>query len=147
VETPKTQSFIMCTVPKVACSSFRKLLNAVIRHPDKPAAKTWDQIMSAHFDIYPTVWHYQKRHHNLTTTHPSFILGRNPYVRVLSGFLNKMVMDPTVKEPHDMYTLRDTNRALGRPEDKPFDATKQSFSHFLKLLKQNGAVVRPAPVQ
>jgi Sulfotransferase family len=140
VETPHTSTFVMCTVPKVACSSFRKLLNTAIRYPDPAAQKTWDQIMDAHLDTYPTVWHYRKRHHNLTETHPSFTLGRNPYVRVLSGFLNKMVVDPNPSEPHDMYTLKSTNRALGKPETFSFAATRKSFAEFLDLLKQAGTV-------
>jgi Sulfotransferase family len=140
VESPASASFIMCTVPKVACSSFRKLINTIIRWPDPPEASTWDQIMKAHFDYYPTVWHFRRRTPNLARTHPSFTLGRNPYIRVLSGFLNKMVIDPTVKEDHDMYTLQDTNRALGREESKPFEATPDSFGEFLRLLKVNGAV-------
>ena len=96
--------------------------------------------MAAHFDQYPTVWHYRKRHHNLTNTHPSFILGRNPYVRVLSGFLNKMVIDPKPKEPHDMQTLRDTNRALGRVSNSSFAPTVESFAHFLDLLEERGTI-------
>ena len=141
VETPFTSSFIMCTVPKVACSSFRKLLNTVIRSPDPAEASTWDQIMKAHFDFYPTVFHYKAPElHNLSQTHPSFILGRSPYVRVLSGFLNKMVFDPNVKEPHDMYNFHDTNRALGRPIDKQFRATRESFTNFLRLLEKAGTV-------
>jgi hypothetical protein len=140
VETPYTSSFIMCTVPKVACSSFRKLLNTIIRSPDPAEATTWDQIMKAHFDFYPTMWHYVHRHGNITASHPSFILGRNPYVRVLSGFLNKMVIDPKANEPHDMFNMQDTNEALGRPKNQEFQATRESFSEFVRLVSQRGTV-------
>ena len=141
VETPVTSKFIMCTVPKVACSSFRKLLNTLIRWPDPAETKTWDQIMKAHFDYYSTVWHYKHRHHNITQTHPSFILGRNPYVRVLSGFLNKMVIDKTLNEAHDMWNMKDTNKALGiTPEDTSWEPTIESYTQFIKKLQKAGTV-------
>lgn len=35
--------------------------------------------------------------------YPSFIMGRNPYIRLLSGFLNKMVRDG---QKGDAWTMR-----------------------------------------
>jgi hypothetical protein len=138
VESPDAANFIMCTVPKVACSSFRKLLNTVIRSPDPAEPTTWDQIMKAHFDYYPTVWHYTQTHGNLTDTYPTFTVGRNPYVRLLSGFLNKMVFNPHANEPHDAVNLRDVNLGFGRHPDAFFWGTRESFSQFIDLLIKKG---------
>jgi hypothetical protein len=138
VESPDIAPFVMCTVPKVACSSFRKLLNTVIRSPDPAEPTTWDQIMKAHFDYYPSVWHYSYTHGNLTDTYPTFILGRNPYVRILSGFLNKMVFNSHANEPHDAGNMRDVNIALGRLPDAFFQGTRASFEHFIKLVVKTG---------
>lgn len=91
VDHPAIHPFTMCTVPKAGCTSLRRLMHAIIHTPDPQPYNAIEQQQKAHFDPYPTLWHYA----NLTYVEggvvPTFIVGRNPYVRLLSGFLDKMV--------------------------------------------------------
>jgi Sulfotransferase family len=43
-----------------------------------------------HGNYYPTVWHYEQSEGDLSGRLPSFIIGRNPYVRLVSGYLDKL---------------------------------------------------------
>lgn len=102
--------FIMCTVPKAACSNLRKLLFVLLNFfPELPDSTPGNTIPvdpdNVHRNLYPTIWHYRepRPHADLTGLLPSFIVARNPYVRLVSGFLDKMV----VKGPnHDLWNLQ-----------------------------------------
>jgi hypothetical protein len=60
-----------------------------------------------------------------------FVVGRNPYVRLLSGYLDKMVVDG---ERHDWQIMGRVNRDLGLDESEPFEATAEDFAYFVALL-------------
>lgn len=66
---------------------------------------------------------------------PSFIIGRNPYVRVLSGFLDKMVHDPL---RHDQWTYKTTNGNMGLSGDTRWENSVESFKRFVKVLSVTG---------
>lgn len=65
------------------------------------------------------------------------MVGRNPYIRLVSGFLDKMVLD---RDGHDWPIMRHMNEDLGRDPDLPFDATVESFSEFVHLLSKAASV-------
>ena len=46
--------------------------------------------MQVHANYYPTAWHYEQSSEDLSGRLPSFIVGRNPYVKLLSGYLDKL---------------------------------------------------------
>ena len=58
-------------------------------------------------------------------------MGRNPYIRLVSGFLDKMVLD---RGGHDWQTMQQMNTDLGRDANQPFEATAESFAEFVRLL-------------
>jgi hypothetical protein len=101
--------FIMCTIPKAACSNLRKLLLVLLHYSPElpgptPGSKITIDSSSVHKNMYPTIWHYHAPppHTDLTGHLPSFVIARNPYIRLVSGFLDKMV----VKGPgHDLWNL------------------------------------------
>lgn len=65
---------------------------------------------------------------------PKFIIGRHPYTRVLSGFLDKMTW--TQSHGKDWHTLQHVNLQLGREEAELFDATQDGFRDFLIMLSK-----------
>ena len=84
VQRPHVAPFVMCTVPKVACTNLRKLLYAIInyRHerPERGAGFAWP-LGRYHSSAFPTLWHYEHEPYDLSDRYPSFIIARNPYVR------------------------------------------------------------------
>lgn len=62
-------------------------------------------------------------------------MGRNPYVRVLSGFLDKMVNDPL---RHDQWTYKSTNRNMGLDGETRWDNSIESFRKFVRVLAVKG---------
>ena len=176
-------TFAMCTVPKIACTNFRKLLSTVMVHPDPMPTDSFSHFFNPHMWPYPTVWHYEPANAsmqvntgdvpsrssfsaptelsdsipmrlpssipdrlpgshleadvNISTREklpesvPSFIVGRNPYVRVLSGFLDKMVHDPL---RHDQWTYKSTNDNMGLHGETRWENTVESFKNFVKVL-------------
>lgn len=77
----------------------------------------------------------EKRLDRLPDSVPSFMVGRNPYVRVLSGFLDKMVHDPL---RHDQWTYKSTNERLGLHSETRWFNTVLSFQMFVRALVQKG---------
>lgn len=71
----------------------------------------------------------------IPATVPSFIIGRNPYVRLLSGFLDKMTHNP---ELADTYTHGAVNRHLGLPPHALWTPTFSSFHSFVRTLARRG---------
>eukprot|EP00892_Ulva_mutabilis_P003586 jgi/Ulvmu1/159/UM001_0163.1 len=131
VETEEVRNFMMCTVPRAASTNLRSLMNMLIRLPEEPRPSTTDQHWDAQFDIYPTVWHYRMNSHPTYDAYPSFIISRNPYIRLLSAFLNKM----TVPMGQDGYWIvKNVNAALGMPPTKVWQATRPSFHEFVTAL-------------
>jgi hypothetical protein len=122
VQRPYIAPFAMCTVPKAACTSLRKLLYAVIhynRDTPKPGAGFVMSLSDLHGSVYPTIWHYKRPKFDLTDIYPTFIISRNPYVRLVSGFIDKMVVKPEFRvflnntnegesswESHDWWNLQ-----------------------------------------
>ena len=51
-------TFAMCTMPKVACTNFRKLLSLLIRYPEAMPTDSFEQFQNPHTWAYPNVWHY-----------------------------------------------------------------------------------------
>lgn len=67
----------------------------------------------------------------IPVTVPSFIVGRNPYVRLLSGFLDKMAHNPDVA---DTYTHAAVNKHLGLPAAARWAPNPGSFHSFVRTL-------------
>jgi Sulfotransferase family len=97
VQRAGAKPFALATIPKVGCSNLRKLLQVLIKDEPRrralPPSHAWhipsEEIHNIHL---PTVWHYDHEPRvDLSGRLPTFIVGRNPYVRLLSGFLDKMV--------------------------------------------------------
>jgi hypothetical protein len=85
-----------------------------------------------HLAEYPTLYHYDMPD-IIPESFPVFALGRNPYTRVLSGFLDKMTEQS--HRGNDWDTLRMTNIGIGRGEGAGFfEATQDGFREFLQLL-------------
>lgn len=73
------QPFMLCSVPKVACTNLRKLLQAILAKPGAPYDPDPDaQMHLAHFGSFPTLWHYRRANAQVTDTFPSLTVGRNP---------------------------------------------------------------------
>lgn len=66
---------------------------------------------------------------------PKFVVGRHPYIRVLSGFLDKMVW--TDDHGKDWPTLRQVNVRLGRGDEELFEATADGFRDFIMMLSKH----------
>ena len=83
--TPKS-AFTMCTIPKVACSQWRallaRLLNLTNSYKEDPEFP--------HLQIYPNLMHplYGRF---FFEAFPSIVFVRNPYVRFVSYYLDKVV--------------------------------------------------------
>eukprot|EP00892_Ulva_mutabilis_P001468 jgi/Ulvmu1/11321/UM074_0036.1 len=66
---------------------------------------------------------------------PTFIVGRNPYVRVLSGFLDKMVVNA---DRHDQFTHIAVNRHLAFPPHAAWEPSVRDFHSFVRALALRG---------
>ena len=76
---------------------------------------------------YPSLYHFDIPN-PIPSSFPTFVLGRSPYTRLLSGFLDKMTKQD---RGNDMYTLKVTNWAIGRGEFDFYEKTKEDFREFL----------------
>lgn len=155
-------TFAMCTIPKVACTNFRKLLNTIIRHPEPMPTDAFAQFQDPHAWRYPSVFTYEPPASNTTraqrqaastewqlpeseagsTDGPrlpadmqSFIVGRNPYIKVLSGYLDKMVDNP---KRHDQWTYKKVNKHLGVASGTTWPNDVAGFQAFVKKLSAKG---------
>lgn len=81
IETDDVAHFVMCTVPKAGCTLLRSLLFALTR--DTQGGVSFRNSV-VHDTAYPTAWHY-KSETDLVDTYPTFVVGRNPYIRLVSG--------------------------------------------------------------
>ena len=99
VASRNTSPFIMCTVPKAACTDQRKLLRALMVAPRNSSwqmpATARGQAVHAHAGKYSTLWHYQHEAEPLDDRFPSFVVGRNPCA--LSAATCKCVTQCTVR--------------------------------------------------
>jgi Sulfotransferase family len=109
--------FILATIPKVACTNLRKLTQVLIR--DDPYHKTPRKGHSysfrdgsVHNTHLPTVWHYEQPNVDLSGRLPSFLVARNPYVRLLSGFLDKMAIAGGTADTWNRAVRCDLNASL-----------------------------------
>ena len=66
---------------------------------------------------------------------PSFTFGRNPYVRLLSGFRDKMVYNP---QRRDQYTVQQVNAHLGEARRARWADTPAAFRTFVHALSARG---------
>ena len=57
----------------------------------------------------------------------------SPYIRLVSGFLDKMVISP---EGHDWVIMQRVNQDLHRHKNDGFEATPESFKEFVVLMTQ-----------
>ena len=78
VQSGNAAPFMMCTIPKVACTNFRKLLRVLMLHPEPLPKGADEQMWPAHFGVFPTLWQYLHSTTPVSDRYPSFILGRNP---------------------------------------------------------------------
>lgn len=97
IEAENSHPFGMCTIPKSGCTHLRKLMQAMMHYPDPLPYSPKEQQFAAHFWRYVTIWNYDDKY--LTAdVYPSFSVGRNPYARLLSGFLDKMAQASDMKD-------------------------------------------------
>eukprot|EP00892_Ulva_mutabilis_P004367 jgi/Ulvmu1/2301/UM013_0149.1 len=66
---------------------------------------------------------------------PTFAIGRNPYLRLLSGFRDKMVDNPTRR---DTWTAKAVNTHFGVPPGTKWDNTPLGFRSFVRALWEKG---------
>ena len=78
VQSGNAPPFMMCNIPKVGCTNFRKLLRVLMLHPDPLPTGATEQMWPAHVGTYPTLWQYSHTHAAFTDKYPAFILGRSP---------------------------------------------------------------------
>lgn len=81
VELETSAPFVMCTVPKAGCTLLRSLLYVLTRRSQDSVFFKNGHVHDAQ---YSTALHY---HHQseLPDTYPTFVVGRNPYIRLVSG--------------------------------------------------------------
>ena len=159
-------TFAMCTIPKVACTNFRKLLSTLIKHPDAMSTDAFKQFIGGHSSYYPSVYLYRPPSNSTSTSNPptlwprlldnltpqslpqeevgearlpasmpSFVVGRNPYVKVLSGYLDKMIANSA---RHDQYTFAHVNQWLGVPKHTLWPNSVAGYREFVKKLAEKG---------
>ena len=78
IDGPYSDPFIMCTIPKVGCSNFRKLMRVLFTPPEQLPQTQQQQLYRAHFALYPTIWHYNHTGAVLDDSFPAFAIGRDP---------------------------------------------------------------------
>jgi Sulfotransferase family len=160
------EPFIFATVPKAGCTNLRKLLATLIklepfRHlPDLRPGRNVTGIPRAHADVhdarFPTVFHYEPLEGDLRGHIPTFVVSRNPYERLVSGFLDKMTTDhdPYIKQvrasilqsvcdPVDCCAIdaRDSSRLA---DCKPAQAERACVTAELPQITQHMAAPRPS---
>lgn len=82
---------------------------------------------------YPSLHMFQDT--SADTTVPKFVIGRHPYTRMLSGFLDKMTW--TESHGKDWTTVRQINFRLARGEAELFQATPDGFREFVLMLSKH----------
>ena len=134
VASRNTSPFIMCTVPKVACTNQRKLLRALMVAPRNSSwqmpATARGQAIHAHAGKYSTLWHYQHEAEPLDNRFPSFVVGRNPCALRAAGC--KCEAKCTVRSGNSRQHIRKAvlyswrERATGRCETVPDQAGERN---------------------
>lgn len=81
VEVDDAANFAMCTVPKAGCTLFRSILYVLTRRPERSLSFRNGDV---HTVDYPTGLFYEHQP-ALEDKYPTFVLGRNPYIRLVSG--------------------------------------------------------------
>lgn len=114
IEAKNAHPFAICTIPKSGCTHLRKLLQAMMRYPEPLPYSTMTQQHAAHFWGYTTIWNYEERYLP-ADVYPSFSIGRNPYARLLSGFLDKMALSSKFKDDRHTGKVRLGRSSLSRP--------------------------------
>lgn len=66
---------------------------------------------------------------------PTFTIGRNPYIRVLSGFLDKMITNPG---RHDAWTRMNVNKHLQFEPQARWQPSVRDFHSFVRALALRG---------
>lgn len=66
---------------------------------------------------------------------PTFAIGRNPYLRLLSGFRDKMVANPSRR---DTWTSNAVNTHFGLPPETTWEDTPEAFRRFVHALWERG---------
>eukprot|EP00892_Ulva_mutabilis_P012327 jgi/Ulvmu1/9467/UM052_0036.1 len=66
---------------------------------------------------------------------PTFIVGRNPYVRVVSGFRDKMTANPSRS---DQQTNRAVNKHFNIRKTMAWPDSPEAFRHFVRALALHG---------
>jgi hypothetical protein len=88
------------------------------------------ELWRVHLQSYPSLYHFVMPR-PLPSSFPLFVLGRSPYTRLLSGFLDKMTRQD---RGNDMHTLKATNQDIGHGEYDFFEKTKEDFRNFLSKI-------------
>jgi hypothetical protein len=80
VQQQSTRNFALCSIPKAGSSKLRALLAVLTRHPSPVG---WmGPMLTVHRVPFPTAWHFE-RPQDIPTSFPFFMVGRNPYTRML----------------------------------------------------------------
>lgn len=93
-----------------------------------------------HMAPYPSVHMFESAPQVPETAVPKFVIGRHPYTRVLSGFLDKMTW--TESHGKDWDTVRKVNLQLSKDTEFSrdaadlFEATIEGFHEFLLMLSR-----------
>lgn len=95
-----------------------------------PSPVSWiGEEWRVHMAPYPTLPMFQSAPDMPETAVPKFIIGRHPYTRILSGFLDKMTW--TESHGKDWSTVAQVNLKLSRGKEELFEATQDGFRDFV----------------
>lgn len=138
VQSAAADNFVMCTIPKAGCSLLRALL-LVAQHAPAPVGWVGERA-NVHGLPWPSLDFFDAPQRPLPLSYPTFVVSRDPYVRFLSGFLDKMTLQD---HGHDWLTMAQQNAVLGRPLDWPYPDSKWAFAEFTRAVAASlGAGVR-----
>lgn len=136
IQNAHTPNFILCSSPKAGVTQFRTLLfllsNIDSETPFESVTTLGER--SAELGIHRETFPGAELFHipaSSAASHLSFAIGRNPYTRLLSGYLDKMVWHSEYMEFH---TLQRVNSQLGMPQQHLWGDSAESFALFARML-------------
>ena len=122
--------FIYCVIPKVACSSFKKIILQLSQHQAKI-----QQLKGVDFHVYVnhtfSLFRDSKLKVNNLLNNPSyfkFAIIRNPWNRLISAYINKFV---NLKEPFTHEVIKCVYEGQGQTPNYEQSITFKQFIHYL----------------
>ena len=128
-------NFIYCPVSKVACSSFREMM-VLLSNDLKAKQKLADGSLDVHYYALNNLgldqYGYQRRQEIVNNQkYFKFVIVRNPWSRLVSGYFNKFVEDFWINnEPFDKSVVKSVYQSQNLPLDYQKSITFRQFMEY-----------------